>query len=110
MKEVIIIIILIIIVILLFKSNSEKNDKLKRYPIVSGQKMQELVPFFKDFPYDVRDVDLKFLAMPVDYVMFAKDRIEFIEIKSGNSKLSEKQENIKNLVERGRVYWREIKI
>ena len=80
----------------------------KSSEILLGQVTEKIAPFLKEFPYDPREST--FLGMPIDYLVFGKELITFIEIKSGNAKLTKKQRTIKQLVNEGKVAWHEINI
>jgi predicted Holliday junction resolvase-like endonuclease len=60
--------------------------------------------------------DLRFIGSPVDYIEFeglSEDKpikINFVEIKTGGSKLTEREERVKDAVENKRIYWKEIRI
>ena len=65
-----------------------------------------------DFPYEPGDA--RFLGSPVDFVVFAGLRetdevseIVFVEVKTGRSKLSRREQSVRQAVEEGRVSWRE---
>lgn len=92
-----------------------RQDAIKRSKSVTlGKTIEHFAPFFKDFPVDAEDVT--FLGMPIDYVGFTntnsklKSEVHFIEIKSGKSQLSRKQQNIKEAIINGRVYFHEMSI
>lgn len=93
----------------------EREDAIKRSrSVLNGQINEQLSPLLPDFPaaYD----EVKFLGKPVDFIAFKGldsslgenektyiDKIVFIEIKTGSSKLSEREKAIKNAVDEGRV-------
>jgi predicted Holliday junction resolvase-like endonuclease len=94
---------------------SEKNYKdllsqKKSSEIITGQIAEKLAPFLKVFDYDPQN--LQFLGSPVDYIAFNDDdgEVVFIEIKSGNSRLTAKQRKIKKIIKAGAVRWEEIRI
>lgn len=94
---------------------SESNDRYnkllsqkKSSETVLGQIAEQLAPFLENFPFDPQMV--KFLGQPIDCIYYGNDKIVFIEIKSGNSKLSTKQRRLKSLVEAGKVEWLEYRI
>ena len=89
------------------KIQSLKSEK-KSLSVIHGQNIEEVVPFSKYFNYDYRQ--FKFLGMPIEGIVFGEDKITFIEIKTGKSQLSDKQKNIKKMVEDKEVYWEEIRI
>lgn len=73
-----------------------------------GQITEQLAPFLDTFPYDPHKI--KFIGMPIDYICFEDDKIIFLEVKSGKSHLSTKQDNIKKLILDKQVYWDEFRV
>ena len=68
-----------------------------------GQKSEQVAGLMENFPCPLHT--LKFLGAPIDYVSIDLDNelITFIEVKTGQSQLSDKQRKIKKLVEEGKV-------
>ena len=81
---------------------------------LSGKTLERLIPFLDRFPYDPHDI--RWLGDPIDLVIFdghSKDSfndIVFCEVKSGGSKLTKRQSDIKKLIENKRVKWLEFRI
>jgi predicted Holliday junction resolvase-like endonuclease len=86
---------------------------------LSGKTLEKFVPFLEDFPYNPHDV--RWLGDPVDLVVFdgysknkesggGMKQVVFCEVKSGESKLSDIQKQIKNLIENKKVKWEEFKV
>lgn len=106
------ILILISIVILYFEQHNRLNAEKRKYSkllsqkksgeVVLGQITEQLAPFLDTFPIQ-NPQDLVFLGMPLDYVHFGEEKITFIEIKSGKSKLSTKQRRLRNLIRDGKI-------
>jgi len=69
---------------------------------------ENVLPFHEDFKYNVKDLVPMF--RPIDYVVFSEDEIVFLEIKVGTSQLSEKQRNIRSLIQQGKVRFEEHRI
>ena len=88
---------------------SEKNTNLhsrqKSEEVRLGFLSEKLAPFLENFPTDTKD--LQHLGNPIDYVHFGKEGITFVEVKSGNSKLSKKQKDIKKMIENKKVKFEE---
>lgn len=84
---------------------TKKFEKLRHQKISAdvkmGQKFEQIAPFMDNFPY--KDDEIKGLFQPVDLVVFRENEIIFMEVKSGQSQLSDKQHRIKKLVEDGKV-------
>lgn len=75
-----------------------------------GLILERIAPSLSNFPFDHNDC--RSLFDPIDYVVFeglsrrgVVERIVFAEIKTGESKLSTRQKEIRFLIERKRVYW-----
>ena len=74
-----------------------------------GKDAEVLTPFLDVFPYDPKYT--KFVGDPLDFIVFDPDKeITFVEVKSGNSKLSPKQNKLKVLIEEGKVKFDLIRI
>lgn len=77
-----------------------------------GQISENLVPFLENFKYDPKTAH--FLGSPLDYVIFDTSSddpaVVFLEIKTGNSKLSNNQKMIKNLIKAGKVRFEEFRL
>lgn len=90
------------------KKHRELKSKYKSASVIHGQNIEEVVPFGKYFKHNFRD--FKFLGQPIEGIVFGDDEITFIEIKTGQSQLSDKQKHIRELVENKKVGWEEIRI
>jgi predicted Holliday junction resolvase-like endonuclease len=66
-----------------------------------GQKSENLLPFLSSFPY--KDDEIRGLFNPIDLIVFREDEVVFVEVKSGQSQLSEKQRQIRDNIKAGRV-------
>lgn len=93
-----------------------RKDAIERSArTLSGKTLEKLVPFLDKFPFDAHD--MRWLGDPIDFVIFdgysskkSPEQIIFCEVKSGKSGLSKHQNEIKNLVEKGKVKWFEFRI
>lgn len=94
--------------ITLEETNRKLLSQKKSSEVRLGQISENLAPFLKDFKYDSKRTH--FLGNPIDYIIFEEDKIVFLEIKSGESRLSPSQKNIKNLIKDGKVEWDEMRI
>jgi predicted Holliday junction resolvase-like endonuclease len=66
-----------------------------------GQVSENVTPFLSAFPYDPKRV--RGLFQPIDLLVFNDDEIVFVEVKTGDAALTEKQRNIKRLIDEGKV-------
>lgn len=77
--------------------------------------MEQMAPYLPDFP--CHPADAKFLGKPVDFIAFKgledSDRVEeilFIEVKTGTSRLSEREQSIRDAIEKRKVRYVEYRI
>ncbi len=92
-----------------------RGDAVKRSrAVLTGQIGEQLAPYFPDFPCE--PADARFLGKPVDYVAFTglskgnPGEILFIEVKTGDAKLTASEKAIKEAIEAGRVRWAEYRL
>ncbi len=64
---------------------------------------QQYHEMMKYYPYDHER--FRFIGGPVDGIQFEEDCIIFVRLKEGNIPRSKEQENIKNLLENGKIQW-----
>lgn len=91
-----------------------RQDAINRsYSVNLGKISEHLVPFHMNFPFNPKDA--RFIGSPIDIIVFdgvADNKqditIYFIEVKTGNSKLSDTQKKIKRAVEERHIIWQEI--
>lgn len=95
-------------------SANSLKDEVKRYKygiksayVKFGKTFEHFAPFTDKFPCDKEKA--VFLGMPIDYIAFDEDSIKFIEVKTGSSMLSPKQNKIKNLINQGKVEFKEVR-
>ena len=90
-----------------FKEADEKNKKLvsqrQSNHVKLGQTAENFYAFLNEFPHNPEECVAIF--KPIDLISFNKDKITFIEVKTGNSQLSSKQRNIKKLVEENKIFF-----
>jgi predicted Holliday junction resolvase-like endonuclease len=90
--------------------NELNGLKFDRQSILTrhGKAMEQFIPFLNNYPYSKEN--FRFLGTPIDGVQFEDDRIVFVEFKTGDSRLTARQESIKKLVENGKVEFRELRV
>jgi predicted Holliday junction resolvase-like endonuclease len=79
----------------------ERQSQASRY----GKITEQFMPFLDSYPYD--SSNFRFLGTPIDGIQFEKDKIIFMEFKTASGTLTEKQKQIKELVEQHKVYFEE---
>ena len=111
-KIILILVILVVLFAFLYFRAKRKlsNLKFQAKSLSSkyGKMTEQFLPFLEDYPYAPQN--FRFIGSPIDGVQFEDDKIIFIEFKTGNSQMTEKQKRIKELVVRKKVYFREQRI
>lgn len=91
------------------ESLSNMFSQKKSSEVRLGKDAEVLTPFLDVFPYNPKYA--RFVGEPLDFIIFDPDKeITFVEVKSGNSKLSPKQNKLKKLIEEGKVKFDLIRI
>ncbi len=94
--------------------NHRKDAILKSRAILGGQFSEQLAPFLPDFEY--LPTECRFVGKPIDLIVFKgmdnKDinEVVFVEIKSGNAKLSPVEKKLKETIKNKKVRWEEYRI
>lgn len=88
--------------------NQRTRSLKKQSEVRLGQIIEQAAPFLDQFNYDVKKC--QFLGQPIDYVVFEEDEIIFVEVKTGKSRLSKKQQKIKENIENKRVKFETLRI
>lgn len=95
------------------KEKEMRKDAVKRSrAVLGGQFAEQIAPFLPDFPCN--PADARFVGKPVDFIAFPGlaegkpvEEILIVEVKTGNSKLSAREKEIRGLVEKGKVRYAE---
>lgn len=98
------------------KSRKLRKDAIKRSKaVIGGQVAEQIAPLLPDFPSPLADA--RFIGKPVDFIAFPgleeSDKVNeilLIEVKTGNSALSEREKEVRRAVEEGRVKYKEYRI
>src|SRR3989344_4651775 len=91
-----------------------KDAILKSRAVLSGNFYEQLAPFLPDFNFS--PTECKFIGKPVDFIVFKGmdekkiDEVVFVEVKSGDSKLSGQQKNLRETIEKKKVRWEEYRV
>ncbi|MEP7326440.1 MAG: Holliday junction resolvase-like protein [Gemmatimonadota bacterium] len=81
--------------------------------VIAGKVYEQMLPYFPGFPFNPKDA--RFLGSPVDLVVFdgldrgQLERVVFVEVKTGGSGLSNRERQLKAIVQARRVEWIEIR-
>ncbi len=77
-----------------------------------GKMVESIAPLLDGFPVDVNKpgTSTVFIGQPIDFLYIDPDEgVVFVEVKSGDAKLSGVQKRIKALIQEGRVSWKEFR-
>lgn len=87
--------------------DARRESVSKSRDVVVGRVSEQLAPFFPGFKYNPKDV--RFIGTPIDLIIFdGMDNgnitsIVFLEVKSGASKLTEREKAVMEAINSGRV-------
>jgi predicted Holliday junction resolvase-like endonuclease len=73
-----------------------------------GKMTEQFIPFLDSYPYN--EQDFRFIGSPIDGVQFEPDKVVLVEFKTAGSGMSKRQKEIKRLVEKGKVEFREFRL
>lgn len=91
--------------------NYKKEAIMKSRAVLGGQFSENLAPYLPNFPFV--PTECRFLGKPIDFVVFkgmdnkAIEEIIFVEVKSGNSKLSSQEKRLKETILKKKIRFEE---
>ena len=94
--------------------DQRKDAIMKSRAVLGGQFSENLAPYLPDFPY--LPTECRFLGKPTDFIVFKGmdekniNEIVFVEVKSGNAKMSSQEKNIKDTIDKKKVKFEEYRI
>lgn len=94
--------------------NYRKEAIIKSRAVLGGQFSEQLAPFLPDFKY--LPTECRFVGKPIDLIVFKGmdekniNEVVFVEVKSGNAKLSQHEKKLKEIIEKKKVRWEEYRI
>jgi len=93
---------------------SIREDAIQRsQSVITGKVTEHLVPYLPDFTYNPKDA--RFIGSPIDLIIFDglnEDNVRqvvFAEVKTGDSSLNDRERQVRNAIQAGRVRWVEIR-
>jgi predicted Holliday junction resolvase-like endonuclease len=91
-----------------------KEAVAKSRSVLGGLFSEQLAPFLPGFNF--KPTECRFVGKPIDFICFRGlddknvEEIVFVEVKSGNAKLSNSEKKLKEVVEKKRVRWEEYRV
>ncbi len=86
----------------------------KSSSVIMGKVGEQLTPVLLFEKEGINPKDMRFIGTPIDYIVFKGlsdgkiEEIIFLEVKTGRSKLSGREKEVKRAVLNGKVSWREL--
>ena len=90
------------------------NAIIQSRAVLAGQFSEQLAPYLPDFPF--KATECRFIGKPIDLIVFKGmdekniHEVEFVEIKSGKSKINKHEKNLRDTIKNGKVRWSEYRI
>jgi len=84
------------------------EDRKRSLSSLYGKITEQFAPFMERYPHNPKN--FRFIGSPIDGIQFEDDKIIFVEFKSSNSKLTEGQKKMKEIVENKKVEWFEFDV
>jgi predicted Holliday junction resolvase-like endonuclease len=94
--------------------NKRKEAVMQSRAVLGGQFSEQLAPYLPNFKY--LPTECRFLGKPVDFICFKGmdekniSEVVFVEVKSGNSKLSQQEKALKEAIEKKHVKFEEYRV
>jgi predicted Holliday junction resolvase-like endonuclease len=91
-----------------------KDAVMRSRAVLGGHFTENLAPYLPDFPF--LPTECRFVGKPVDFIVFKGmdekkiDEVVFVEVKSGNAKLSPQERHLKEAIDQGKVSFQEYRI
>ena len=84
--------------------------------VLGGKFSEHIATLLPHFPEDLKASEARFIGDPVDFIFFkGKDEsnvseIVFLEVKSGNSQLTEVEKQVREAIQQRKVTWHEYRV
>ena len=94
------------------------HKKSKRYTrsILGGLFSEQIAPFLPGFPQDLKASEARFIGKPIDFLIFKGmdegeiSEVVFVEVKTGDSQLSQNERRLKEVINAKKVRWVEYRV
>jgi predicted Holliday junction resolvase-like endonuclease len=90
------------------------NAVQRSLAVTAGKVHEQLVPYLPEFGFNPKDA--RFLGSPVDLVVFdglsagEVQRVVFLEVKTGGAALTERERQVRRVIEAREVAWVELRV
>ena len=100
--------IAVAIIMNLLKNGKDLRSKLIGARVKRGFLTEQWLPLVKPYPWDPSN--FRFIGDPIDGIQFEDNEVILVEFKSGTSKLSKRQIQIRQLLAHGKMSFREVRV
>jgi predicted Holliday junction resolvase-like endonuclease len=91
-----------------------ENAVQRSLAVTAGKVHEQLLPYLPEFRFNPKDA--RFLGSPVDFVVFdglsagEVQRVVFLEVKTGGAALTERERQVRRVIEAREVEWVELRV
>jgi predicted Holliday junction resolvase-like endonuclease len=91
-----------------------ENAVQRSLAVTAGKVHEQLAPYLPEFRFNPKDA--RFLGSPVDFVVFdglsagEVQRVVFLEVKTGGAALTERERQVRRVIEAREVEWVELRV
>ena len=90
-----------------------KDAIAKSQQVVAGKISEHFIPYLEGWNYNAKDA--RFLGSPTDFIVFdglsdgQLKQIVFIEVKTNKAQLTQREKQIRDIINNGQVQWEEVR-
>jgi len=82
--------------------------KKRSFVIKHGKTMEQFIPFIHDRGYPIEN--FRMLGSPIDGIYFNDNEVVVVEFKTGQARMTKRELQVKDLIDRKKVRFEEIRI
>lgn len=82
--------------------------KKRSFVIKHGKTLEQFIPFIHDKGYPIEN--FRMLGSPIDGIYFNDDEVVIVEFKTGQARMTQRELQVKDLVDRKKVRFEEIRV
>ena len=97
------------------RDNQIREEAIKKSrQVLEGKFKEQLAPILPEFNYN--PTDARFLGLPVDFVVFnglsgdSPEEVVFLEVKTGKAQLTEREQRLKDIIDKKKVRYEVLRV
>jgi predicted Holliday junction resolvase-like endonuclease len=97
------------------RDNQIREEAIKKSrQVLEGKFKEQLAPILPEFNYN--PTDARFLGSPVDFVVFnglsgdSPEEVVFLEVKTGKAQLTEREQRLKDIIDKKKVRYEVLRV